>query len=111
MNAGLCIQILSPSPGQHVAAGSDVDVQVLVALACGCPSGAGGRFDFRRFEVRGSLIGPDGADISLALAPRATGIFAGRLTARPAGRWRINIEAYDPESGRAGRTGIEFKSG
>jgi hypothetical protein len=111
MNGGLCIQILSPSPGQRLVAGSDLAVQVLVTLACGCPPGVGGSFDFRRFQLKGSLEHADGTAAAFSLAPRSAGIFVGRLQVGGSGLWRIAIEAFDPESGRIGRAGVDLKVG
>jgi hypothetical protein len=111
MTSSLCIQIFSPFPGQQVAAGSELVLQALVTLACGCPPGAGGRFDFRRFQLKGLLARPDGSNTDLALAPGSAGMFAGRVQVGSVGVWQITVEAYDPESGMAGRARVEFKAG
>ncbi len=111
MNAGLCLQILSPAPGQTVAAGSELIVRVQVALACGCPAGAGGRYDYRRFQVRAALLGPNGVERGFALAPgRGAGELTGRVGVELAGEHLLVVEGYDPESGFAGRGKRGFRA-
>jgi hypothetical protein len=110
MTSNLCIQLLSPLSGQLIAAGSEVAVQALVTLACGCPAGAGGRFDSRRFQLRG-LLARGGTAADFALLPDTTGMFAGQVQVGSVGVWQITVEAYDPESGMAGRARVDFKVG
>jgi hypothetical protein len=111
MSPSLSVQIISPLSGRLFAAGSEVLVQALVTLGCGCPSGAGGRFDHRRFQIKGLLSASDhGEEMDFALVPSASaGIFSGRLKVDKGGAWRIAIEVYDPESGMAGRAKVDFK--
>jgi hypothetical protein len=110
VNAGLCLQILSPAPGQTVAAGSAVTVRVQVALACGCPAGAGGRYDYRRFEVKAALHRGETGPVEFDLAPGSgVGELTGRLAVKEAGDYLLTIEACDPESGMAGRAKTTFR--
>jgi hypothetical protein len=104
MNAGLCLQILSPAPGQSIPVGSLLTVRIQVALACGCPTGAGGRYDYRRFQIRGSLGATGGDPERFDLLPgRNAGEFQGQVETGSQGDYLLNFDAYDPESGMAGR--------
>lgn len=104
----LSIQIISPLSGETVTRGM-ILTHVQVTLDCGLPACAGGRFDPARFDVRAILSHKDIQLSDTILSyKRDTGLFEGKFGLREPGEYALRFEAYDPETGLAGRNSIKF---
>ena len=111
MSVQLCIQPVSPQPGQKVVPEKgEIELVVQVTLNCGMPACAGGRWDPRRFSVRAGLFSKDQPDehFTLSFSGNA-GEFSGYLKCRRPGLHLLLVEARDPETGAAGRMRLEFR--
>jgi hypothetical protein len=107
----LSICPVSPLPGEQVeietGAGACqlLKIVVQITLSCGCPTCAGGRFDASRFRVDATVCLARGGcrEARLSYSGRASE-FAGTIEVPgPRGRLTIEVRAYDPETGMAGR--------
>ncbi len=119
MSQILVIQPLSPLPGETVSVheGAGIIITVQITLGCGCPTCAGGRWDASRFRVNaritpiGSMVNnndvPDPAETALAHNGSASE-FSGRVMFPVRGKCGVEIAAFDPETGAAGRCTFEF---
>lgn len=108
MAQALSIQIIAPLSGSAVTSG-DVLAQVQVTLDCGLPACAGGRFDPERFKIMGLLF-YDNIKIEDIIMnyKRNTGLFEGRFGLKGPGGYVVQFDAYDPETGLAGRNAVRF---
>jgi len=81
-----------------------------ITLSCGCPVCAGGRFDPKRFKVRACLF-KQGALIGRFKCDH-TGQASQFICCFPdivSGRYYLEIEGLDPETGAAGRFGMSVE--
>lgn len=108
MAQALSIQIISPLSGEALISG-EVLLQAQVTLDCGLPACAGGRFNPERFKITAALFHDDNQVSDVVLDyKRNTRIFEGRLGSKDPGEYIIQVEAYDPETGLAGRNAVRF---
>lgn len=107
--AHLNISLLEPKDPDTVPLG-EAPLAVMVTLGCGCPVTAGGRWDSRRFQVHALIeTEADGCDkVQLMPVLERPSEFRGSVELHSPGRRRVSIEAYDPETGLAGRLAIEL---
>ncbi|MDA8162705.1 MAG: hypothetical protein M0022_07370 [Desulfobacteraceae bacterium] len=104
----LSIQILSPYPGT-IASLKDIILRVQVTLDCGLPACSGGRFDPGRFRVTATFFHNDENVMEIPL--KYTGnvgefVYGTHLMAN--GSYVVEVNAYDPETGLAGRKTLNF---
>ncbi|UKL12997.1 hypothetical protein [Dissulfurimicrobium hydrothermale] len=108
MAQALFIQIISPLSGSVVTSG-EILAQAQVTLDCGLPACAGGRFNPERFKVAAALFRDD-VRISEATMTykKDIGISECRFELMGVGDYTLQVEAYDPETGLAGRNAVKF---
>lgn len=110
MASGLSVQILSPVANQVLSSGiGEVPFRVQVTLDCGCPACVGGRWDPRRFRVEAVFFG---GEVRWETELRHSGNvseFEGEFPALGPGIYVVEVRAYDPESGMAGRARGGFR--
>ncbi len=110
MNGGeLAIQILSPIEGERIK-GSKVSLRITITLSCGCPMGCKGRWDPKGFKVKARALkdNVEHAFSSLSHTDFA-GEFKGNFANLTPGDYILEVDAFDPESGMAGRSWGNFR--
>lgn len=109
MATGLSVQILSPGANQILSPGTEGgSFRVQVTLDCGCPACAGGRWDPRRFRVEAIFFVGELRYETEARHSGNVSEFEGELPALGPGLYVVEVRAYDPESGMAGRARGNF---
>jgi len=98
-------------PGEVLENGLILRIRAQIILNCGIPVCAGGRWDPRRFRVQYRCLERDGVVSEGRLSFSGnTSEFLGESMLDGFGRYHLEITAWDPETGMAGRAGIDFSS-
>ena len=104
----LSIQILSLDSGVTTPS-KEILLKVQVTLDCGLPVCAGGRFDASRFRVTARFFHNDINILEKYLNYTGnSGEFEGAIPLKGPGSYIVEVNAYDPETGLAGRNNLKF---
>jgi len=112
MTAQLCIQPVSPLPGQVVTLEDEnrLHLSVQVTLGCGMPTCAGGRWDPKRMRMTAMLFsgGQLAGSADLSFTGRVSE-FSGILEQCRPGDYSMTVDAQDLDTGAAGRLSLSFR--
>ncbi len=106
----LSIQPINFFSGSVKKNGDHVVLKFQITLDCGCPTCAGGRFDPERFRVRLRLFKKDReiCQLNCSYTGQASQFLCRLPSVRP-GKYHLEIDGFDPETGAAGRLGMSLK--
>ncbi len=84
-------------------------ISLLVTMDCGCPACAGGRWKADRFKIRGSIFASEKIveELTFEFSGRP-GEFSAPVPKLEKGTYYLLIEAFDPETGLAGRESTQI---